>query len=73
MAELPMDLDTSRNEDPALPLDTESAPDESEEPMRCINCGVDLTDRRRRRLEPVEVLTVIRQWTAPQVVSIFCI
>ncbi|RVE41348.1 hypothetical protein evm_014002 [Chilo suppressalis] len=95
-----MDSDFTRNEYPALPLDTEPASDvdhgatldsesatndnlginldsppnlipssENEEHMRCINCGVDLLQRRRRSLELIEVLSVIRQWTAPQTVT----
>lgn len=41
----------------------------SDESLRCINCGTDITHRRRHVLSLVEVLRVILQWIAPQVVS----
>lgn len=96
-----MDSDTAPHDDPALPSDTESAPDvepgaimdlepalndnhgtnldssatrtssENEESMRCVNCGVDVMHCRRHTLQLIEVLSIIRQWTAPQVVSTF--
>ena len=81
---LPLDPESAYNDDPgailvndepALDQNIESpahnlnAPSGIEEPVRCVNCGIDIMHRRSRTLERVEILSVIRQWTAPQLVS----
>ncbi|XP_063837158.1 uncharacterized protein LOC135086302 [Ostrinia nubilalis] len=67
---LRMDSDPSPSVDPSPILDNEPAiPQSHEEPMRCINCGADVTQRRRHNLELIQVQTVIRQWIAPQLID----
>lgn len=77
---LPMDPDISTNVESDPPMDIELdddrnplAPSIEAQLYRCINCGVDLMQRRRHSLNLLEVQSIIEQWIAPQTVSCFCI
>ena len=54
------------HDDPRMNMDFPILPSES---MHCINCGLEITHRRRHIINLVEVQRVILQWIAPQVVS----
>ncbi|XP_045781575.1 uncharacterized protein LOC123878448 [Maniola jurtina] len=74
-----MDTDDAIYDDPGIPTGTDRSPNVDPglntehttltELRYCVNCGTDVTQRRRHSLELVEVMSVIRHWIAPQAVT----
>lgn len=59
--------------EPAIPHEHLHTEDESvflvSEPIRCVNCGIDVMQRGRHNLELIQVQSIIRLWIAPRPVS----